>query len=248
MNSLLASCIMFHYEINDIPHLSTTFDPTQDDMFLKSKQDIHLCVHLTSNQKKHFCEYLDLLVNDLPLGKYHSIHILESNPQTEDYYVQINNLCWNKLDDTKNHKIYINYKPSLFDDSWTRKYFLGFGSLFFRKNDIKSDVKIGSHTLLNKPELIPKLSKYLTLINCFSYATLYYVYKNADSHENILTRTIQKLINNPFESIFSMILDGTIYSIGGSILSNFYPYYSSILFNGFMMFVNYRLVRSIKLI
>lgn len=252
MNSLLSSSIMFHYQIDDIPHLSTTFNPKEDNIFSKAKQDIHLCVHFTSLQKKHFCQYLDLLSDDLPLEKYHSIHILDSNTQTEDYYVQINNLAWNRTDNLQNHKIYINYKPNLFVEStgtWVKKYFLGFGSLLFKKinNDSKINLKIGNEPSQIKSNFILKTCKCLTLINCFSYATLYYLQKNSDADDNIQTLSVQKIINKPFRSISSMIFDGSIYSIGGSMLSNFYPYYSSILFNGFMLFVNYKMLKSMKM-
>ncbi|XWV24478.1 putative ORFan [Tupanvirus deep ocean] len=250
MNNYLEICVLFNCDLeNASPKVSTIFTPIDTKNhgdFAKAKNDINNSVCFTKKQIEHFNKYIDFLTScDYPLIKYESVHIFSSDCKGITHYVQLNNTLFNKdvieesntIVDTKNRSLYLNYKPNIFDSTWTRYITYSSQYLPFDYNSRSTNVSINIGEN-NKGKGKSKLSLFfngLTLLNCFTYAALYSIYK----HPNLLNTLIQ----HPFRNSWSIVFDGIVYSAVGSVISGISPYYSNIIFNGLMCYINYAMYR-----
>ncbi|XWV25710.1 putative orfan [Tupanvirus soda lake] len=257
MNGHLEICVMFNCNLeNTSPMVLTTFTPTDTknhDSFEKAKHDINNSNCLTKKQIEHFNKYIDFLSQSTyPLVKYETIHIFSSSCEGITHYVQFDNTLLNKnvteesntVIETKNRSLYMNYRPEIFENKWMRFVTYGAQYLPVNYNSVSSgrntNVSINIGGKMDNIKGKNRLSIFfngLTILNCFTYAALYSIHK----HPNLLNTLIQ----HPFRNSWSVIFDGIVYSAVGSFISGISPYYSNLIFNGIMCYINYAMYKMV---
>lgn len=78
----------------------------------------------------------------------------------------------------------------------------------------------------------------LTIGNCFGYAFLYRL-----TRKQYFLRLLTK---HPFISSFDTVVAGIGYSFIGDFITKMCGVYSNIVFNGYLGYVNYRMLKAIK--
>lgn len=84
-----------------------------------------------------------------------------------------------------------------------------------------------------KRTLCGLLGDILTVSHCFLYVYLYHSRNNPNY--------MNDLIQYPFSTSFNIVFEGCLYSIAGLCISNFVQPFSSIILNGILSFVNYKM-------
>lgn len=68
-------------------------------------------------------------------------------------------------------------------------------------------------------------------LNCFTYVILFKMRQKPN-----LLKEIEK---DPISTCADVTIEGTMFSLAGLVVSNIFPPQSNILFNGFLLYVNY---------
>lgn len=231
MMTALESCVFMNPCVigDELPMLLTYYSNKNGVIcFAKTKADIYNATNMfTAKQIAHFVMIVDFCQTKNWLTAENSIHIFDSGRNGISHYVQINNADRSIQSSSQPSKYMIKYVPELLESN---------------PCSIRSDSSISM--LQTFAGIIKKAIKSLycknsqlyngiTIVNCFLYAMLW----KLQYSENISDR--------PFSFAFSVIIVGSINTIIGSFISNLHPKLSHILFNGTMIYINYRLAKQV---
>jgi len=228
MNKFIESCISIeNIPIESEPIIDTVFDCIDNEnlnAFTSARKYIAASPRLSDDQRKHFSQCLDYLCHsDYPLHKFHSIHIIDNNVNQAEHFVRIgNHKPTNPYPNRQD--LYVTYNPQLFKSRF--RQYLALLPFCKSSNNIKND-----------DVNMSLFFKILTVINCFSYVLLYDV-----SHKNRL----KEYVNHPFRKSWDVVSEGVMYSWLGNYISNIKPYYSNVIFNSILLYINFVLVSQNK--
>lgn len=241
--------------IEETPMLITEFNLSKfrSDTFDTAKAEIEITSSFTSKQVSDFKTILDFLIkSDLPLTKYSNVNIYTSTFEGMTFFIKIKNT---NLEGDGKYDICFNYKPEVFigtvsstsststgatsSGSSSSSSYRSIGSRlksFFTPCYITTVTGTNSRTSTTNTTIKRKITftTFLTIANCFLYAGLY-----------LFTHHRNYIHDHPFRSAFVIVFDGIIYTIPMDIVSHICPPYSSIVFNGVLGYVNYRMLMNL---
>jgi hypothetical protein len=267
MKDLLSLCSYLKYEIKHLePMLTTQFTigdcdgPFNNGIFSNVKDDIRGCKSFGKKQIIHFIEYICLLEQcDYPLYKIGSIHILSSDINDKIHFVQINNTNFFQenngiIENSANYdKLYINYKPELFDDKWSKissgekigwylpSTYTNHTKKIMTNHNSKFSIDIVNKKISSKRSnlILTTILNGLTFSNCTIYIIMYWINKNPNFTQN--------LIKHPFDNSLDIIISSLFYGTIGIWISNIGSYYfPKIIINGILCWINYNLFKLIS--
>lgn len=215
MNRLIESCILEHFDLEDVPPMIET---TYNDARTRIQSDDNA---LTIEQINHFEKILDYL-SDTNINYVSAVHIVSfSITGGVKHYVQIN------INTKYDYHMYIDYRPEIFRSATTQ---------IIENLRSSNDLRV---TPVKKVNYIRWILGFITIVNCFGYSFLYRMLENPDY--------LRTIINHPFKSSVATILDGVGYTLIGGFISQLCGVYSSVIFNGFMIYVNLFIFKQMKL-
>jgi hypothetical protein len=214
----LNGCLMFKYDLETIsPLIITSYTFYENNVYFgHAHRDIDSAINiLTKSQMKHFHILIDFLADSNYSLKNYEAVHIVGSSNEKNIYY-----------------VQINNADFL-KQNITEQYHI----YLDYKPELFDKTKTGIFVKNTNSNILFGVLNGLTFANCFVYIILYSIYKNPGY--------LEKLLEHPFKSSWSIVSQGSFYSLIGSIISNWAFPYSNLIFIGLMSYINFDMYKTI---
>lgn len=255
----LEHCLYINSNIvgDGLPLVATTYSIVNEMIsFAHTRMDISAATSvLTDTQIAHFIKIVDFLENRSWVSNDFSVHIFNIDNNGINHYIQINNANPDIAITSSIHtaKYAVKYIPNIFDRTIISEYNRHCNNVYvdeYADNLNTNQIVRSSHEcresvqskLMRGLKILLVILKYInnkefiqnfTLIN----TVLYTVLNKLGSSKNV--------VKHPYRFAFTMIIECTFNSYICAFIPNSCINRSAVIFNGVMIYVNYKLITKI---